>query len=482
MDLKSYPSRLIKRRDAIECNFIFALYKDPELLEDYKNVINGTDILTEDGMFYYGLALELYKAGYRAFDHISIHTFLDDKNVIKKGFEERGGYKSISDIMSLINMDNTSVYHDELIKSNMILSLYDSGFSVEKDYDKISRMTSAEVYDFYDFKLNNVCVGKVEKIKPENLSEGYEEYIDKWDKGDMVGYRIGFPMLNYRLAGVHKKNLLLHMAHIGQGKTTTAILFYILPVLESGENVCIIANEQGIDEFRQMVLASVLFNKIEYYGMNRQKFIRGNFSEKDREEIDKATNWLKACTGKLIFIEMNDYKISNVKKVVKKYSKLNTGLFVFDTLKPEQENSDKAWADFSEVAKELFMLAKKEDVAMVATAQLSAESMSRRFLDLLCIGKSRAIGETATQVVMFRALSRDEKDKLKPYNFGKNETGKYEKIRRLVDLNPEKDYVVLFTPKNRFGDTAPQIVYERNMSFNTLKEVGYIEIEYDRFR
>ena len=58
------------------------------------------------------------------------------------------------------------------------------------------------------------------------------------------------------------------------------------------------------------------------------------------------------------------------------------------------------------------MLAKKENVAIIATAQLSAESMSRRYLDLSCVGKSRAIAETATQVVMFRTLSEDEKEKL----------------------------------------------------------------------
>ena len=38
-------------------------------------------------------------------------------------------------------------------------------------------MSSSEVYDYYDFQLNNICVGKIEKIKVENLSEGYETYI-----------------------------------------------------------------------------------------------------------------------------------------------------------------------------------------------------------------------------------------------------------------------------------------------------------------
>lgn len=482
MALSDYPEKLTAKRDAIECNFIFSLYKDPSVIDDYKNVVNGTDILTEDGMFYYGLAQQLNKAGYQAFDNISLYTFLEDKKTLKEGFEDRGGYRSITEITSLINVENLDIYYDELVKSNMTLRLYDSGFNVLGKYDKILQMTSEELYDYYDFQLNNICVGKIEKIKVENLSEGYQSYIDEWDQGKSVGYKIGYPLLNYRLAGVHKKNLLLHLAHIGNGKTTTAILFYILPVLESGENVCIIGNEQGIDEFRQMILASVLFNKVGYYGMNRQKFIIGHFTEENKKNLQKAVDWLENCKGKLQFVEMADYSINNVKKIIKKYSKLGTGEFLVDTLKPQQENSDKAWADFSEVAKELFLLAKKENVAIIATAQLSSESMARRFLDLGCTGKSRAIAETASQVVMFRSLTREEKGKLKPYQYQKNEDGKYSKIRKTHDLDEDKDYIVLFTPKNRFGETQPQIIYERNMSFNTLKEIGYVEIQYDGFR
>ena len=482
MDLAKYPKELTLKREAIECNFIFALYKDPTLMDDYKNIVNGTDILTEDGMFYYGLAQQLYRAGYQAFDNISLYSFLEDKKTLKSGFEDRGGYRSITEITSLINTDNVGIYYDELIKNNMFLRLYDSGFNVVDNLEKLNQMSSSEVYDYYDFQLNNICVGKIEKIKAENLSEGYESYIKEWDEGKSVGYKIGFPLLNYRLAGVHKKNLLLHLGHIGNGKTTTAILFYILPVIESGENVCIIGNEQGVDEFRQMILASVLFNKVGYFGMNRQKFITGRFTEENRTAMQEAIEWLENCKGKIQFIEMTDYSINNVKKIVKKYSKLGTGMFVFDTLKPELESSDKAWAEFSEVAKELFLLAKKEDVAIVATAQLSSESMARRYLDLSCIGKSRAIAETATQVVCFRTLTNEEKQKLKPYQHQKNEDGKYSKVRKVIDLDETKDYIVLFTPKNRFGDTQPQLVYERNMSFNTLKEIGYVEIQYDGFK
>ena len=455
-------------------------------MDDYKNIRNGTDVLTEDAMFYFGIAQRLRNLGYNVFDNVAVYTFLSDRPTIQKEFETKGGYATVQEIVELINIDNISTYYDELIKSNMILNLYNSGFDVLKEINKLKRMTSNEIYDYYDFKLNNLCLGKIEKIKPSDLSDGYDEFIDDWDKGTAVGFKIGYPMLNYHLAGVHKQNLLLHLAHIGKGKTTSAILLYILPVVENGQDVCIIANEQGESEWRQMILASVLFNKIgktSDIGMNRQRFITGKFTDAQREAMAKAQEWLRNQEGKITFITLNDYAIDNIKKIVKKYARLGTGMFVVDTLKPEMENSDKAWADFSETAKELFFISKKEDVAVVATAQLSSDSIGRRFLDLSCIGKSRAIAETAGQVTMMRALSREEKEKLKAFIYPTDkETGKRSKVRQLIDLDPEEDYVVIFIPKNRFGSTDVQILYHRSMSFNTMKEIGYVEIPYDGFK
>lgn len=481
MKITDYPEELVKKRQAIECNFIFTLYKIPDIIEDYKNIVNGTDIITEDGIFYYGLALALRKAGYQAFDNISIYTYLEGQEGLKKGFERRGGYASVVEIMSLLSEENIDSYYDELIKNNMLLRLYDSGFDVMKNIDKFNQMTAEDVYDFYDYKLNDVCVNKIEKIKTEDLSNGYEEYIKEWDSGSQVGFKIGYPLLNYRLAGIHKDNFLLHLASIGNGKTTTAILFYLLPVIESGENVLVIANEQNISEWRQMVLASVLFNKIGYFGMNRQRFTLGHFNDEQRAKLKEASAWLAKQKGKIAFVELQTYDFNSIKKVMKKYSKLGFSMCLLDTLKPMLESSDRAWAEFSEVAKELFITAKTQHIAVVATAQLSSEAMSRRYLDLSCIGKSRAIAETATQVTMFRTLTTEEKEKIEPWTYQKNEEGKYSKVRKTFTLDPAKDYIVLFTPKNRFGDTQPQIVYERNMSFNTLKEIGYTEIAYDGF-
>ena len=164
-----------------------------------------------------------------------------------------------------------------------------------------------------------------------------------------------------------------------------------------------------------------------------------------------------------------------IKKVIKSQARKGVGLFIVDTLKPADDSSDRAWGEFSEIAKDLFLLSKKLDVAIIATCQLSPDAMSRRFLDLTCIGKSRQIAETANSVVMFRPLTKDEREKIHPYKWE-------DKIKRTVDLDANKEYIMVFTPKNRYGHVAPQIIMERNMNFNTYKDIGWYECEYDQFR
>jgi len=483
MKLEEYPESITKNRQMVEASFIFSLYKNPSLYEDYhKNLkidLEDSDIRTDDGIFYYSLGLQMFKLGYQTFDSLSAYAFLESNQVLKDGFESRGGYKSVEEMKSLINLENLDKYYDELVKCNMLLRLYDKGFNVENNIDKFTKMSSDEVYAFYDYQLNNIALNKSVQANIADLNENYDEWIDKWDQGNSMGYKMGFPLINYHMAGVHKGNLILHVGGIGQGKSTSAILFYVLPTIESGESIVIIGNEQDEDAWRQMILSSVLFNKIHYRKMNRQKFMFGGFSDEDKEGLQKATEWLKKSKGKIYFAHLQDYNINTVKKIIKKYSKRGVGVYLFDTMKPEDDSSDKAWAQFSEVAKELFLIAHKEDIALIATAQLSGESNKRKYLDLSCIGKSKAIAETAGQVLMFRPVRNEEKEKMKGYSYKKNNEGKYTNIKIVIDLSPDKDYIIVFVSKNRYGKANICILYERNMDFNSIIELGYVDVEFD---
>lgn len=479
MDLNKLPDELVQNRGVIECNFVLSFYKNPDLILDYPKITNGEDIITPDGMFYFGLAKNLISAGYKTFDNMSIYEYLSDKKVLRDGFEKRGGYQTVQEITSLLSLDNIDTYYDELIKNNALIRLHGFGFDVVSNLDKFKNMSSEDVFDYYEYVLSNIAVGRIEKLREENLSSGYEKYIDDWDEGNDVGFPIASKMLNYQMLGVHRKNLLIHLAGIGQGKTTTAICQYVIPAIENGNDVCIIANEQDTSDWRQMILASVLFNKVgcNVKGFNRHKMKIGGFTEEQKQKMLEAAHWIEEQEGKIHFYEMPDYDVVKIKRVITRLSKIGVGLFLVDTLKPIDDSSERSWGEFSEIAKELFILAKNLNVAVIATAQLSSDAMSRKYLDLTCVGKSRAIAETASNVVMFRHLTAEEKKNVKPWNYRKDT-----KVKELITLDPDKDYIMVFVPKNRYGPVNPQIIMEMNMSFNTMKDVGRYECEFDQFR
>jgi len=479
MDYEKLPKELTEKREVIECNFVLSLYKDVTLVDDYKNVVNGEDILTEDGMYYYGLIQNLRRAGYSVADNMSIYEYLEDKKTLKKEFEKRGGFGSIQEITGLLTLENLDVYYDELCKSNLLIRLHDKGFNVLQNLNMFKEMSAEEVYDYMEFQLADTSVGKIDKSQVVDLTKGYDAFIKEWDEGNDVGFKIGLSMLNYQLLGIHKKHLMLHLAGIGQGKTTTAIAWYVIPAIKNGDSVTIIANEQGESEWRQMLLSTIIFNEINRYvkGLDRHKMIIGNFTQEQKDIMYEAENWLSQQPGKVYFIDTQDYDVKSIKKHIARQSKLGCGLFIIDTMKIT-DDLEKAWAVFSEAAKGLFLAAKKYDVAIVATMQLSPEAMQRKYLDLTCIGKSKATAETASTVVMFRSLARSEKEKIEAYEYDKDNR----KIKRNISLDPDKDYIMIFTPKNRYGNISPQIIVERNMSFNSYKQIGWYECEFDQFR
>ena len=838
MTIDEFPQELVHKRNVIESSFIFCLWKSPDIYGDYERELKADeDFITEEGKFYYSLGLSMYKLGYKSFDDITVYSYLEGKDIVRNKYERYGSTRTVDEMRRVLDISNIESYYDDLMKSNAILRLHKTGYNCIPEMTKFENMTYMQLEDYMEYKVNNIFLkSSINGMTITDLSDGYDKWIEEWDSGSGVGFPVGFPMLNYHLAGIHKKNLILHLASVGQGKaqplyskimtpngyiemkdakigmdifgedgkvhqivgvypqgvkdvyeitfsdgskvrscdehiwtvqdpklriknqfknmtlreiidsrlyktnkygykqwlyfvpmtkplefenkhleldpyifgillgdgnfikgtpkvtinnkeqdiktmleeyftnkgfqfnlvsedsrgaktfrisdtnikgnrlmeflrtcglygkkseekhipqeylyssvedrinllaglidsdgsiidskysystsshqlkedvvflveslggtanvenrqtyyvyknekkaglpsyrihikmprdiqafksekhkskfkigqtcarrcirkieyigkeetqcimtnnpthlyltdnmvvthnTTSAILMYVIPTLEKGEQVCIIANEQGEEDFRRMILATVLFNKIKYRKMNRQKFLFGNFTDEDKKALKEASDWLGKYKGKLHYAHLNDYDTGNIKRIIKKYSKLGVGIFLLDTLKPLDDSSDKAWGNFSEVSKDIFMLAQKEDIAIIATAQLSGASASRRYLDLSCIGKSKAIAETAGQVIMFRPLKQSEKEKLEVYTYMKDVDGKYTKAKKIIQLDVDKDYIVLFVPKNRYGQAGDlQIVYERNMSFNTMKELGYCHIEYDGF-
>ena len=480
MKIDKIPEELLENRKQVECNFVFSLYKDPDLYYDYSHLKIDEDFIIEDTKFYFTLGQNLLKAGFQTFDAMAFNTYLADKEAVRKEFEHLGGFSSIQDIISLTSVENVESYYDELVKSNMLIRLNSKGFNVIKNLDRFKLMSSEALYDWYEYQLADIAVGKISKVEIENLSDGYDEWMERMNKGVNNGYKIGSYLLDKQLAGIHK-GLTLYAGGIGQGKSSSAIPLFVLPAIEHGNDICIICNEQTSDEYRTMIMATVLFSRLKgVQGLNRQKLTKGNFTEEQKKDIKRASEWISNQPGKIRFVELDDYDTNKVRKIIKKESKCGCGYFIFDVLKSVNNSDEKAWAVLLDTSQTLATIAKNDQLAIVATVQLASDSMFRHYLDLSSIGKSRGMSECATTVIGFRPVFSDEYDKIKPYKY-KYENGE-KKGKEEVTLNTEKHYIIQFVMKNRWGDVSEQIVQEFNQNFNTLFDVGYYRVPYDNFR
>jgi hypothetical protein len=204
----------------------------------------------------------------------------------------------------------------------------------------------------------------------------------------------------------------------------------------------------------------------------------GHFSVEEWKMLDEAKQWLAQYKSQLLFVQLFDYSISTIKKIIHKFSKLGYGTFFYDTAKPEDESSDKAWAVFTENSKELFQIANTEDIILICTAQLSGMTIGQRYLNVGCLAKAKAIKEVASQIVMIRNLWEDEYTQenhdIRPYNMFRDEdTGRYTNTKQYFETDKNKQYAVIFVDKNRFGRDGFQLLYQKQLDFNTWHELGF---------
>lgn len=313
----------------------------------------------------------------------------------------------------------------------------------------------------------------MKKYVVENLSVGYEGWLEDADKSNNVGFRIGSRYINHLTSGIHTGNLTLYLAGIGQGKTSSSVPLFILPSIEDGENITIICNEQNSDEYRSMIISTVLFGKIGYTeNISRQKLNMGKFTDIQKKKIKEAMNWIKNQKGTIRFIEARDFDMNEVNEIIQEESS-DCKIFLIDVLKNNSDVNDSAWQQLSDSARKMYITAREKDVAIIATAQLTHDSMYKKMLDLSSVGKSKAITECASTVVAFRSVSKQELLKIKPFVF-KKDGGK-----NFIKLDSEKHYIVVFIMKNRFGSTTPQIIMEFNQNYNLLSDVGFVDMMYD---
>lgn len=479
--MKDLPKELVDGRETAEATFVFCLYKQPDLFSDYLKLNENGDktLITDDGKFYFSLGKQMFLQGYKEFDNVTMYAFLESKPTLKKRFDVLGGYKSVEELKELVHVDNLDAYYDTLVKMNFLISLYEKGFNVLSNIEKFRVMTSQQVYDWYDYFLNSLGIQTNQDIEVETL-EIDDTFLQKCDEGEAMGVSYGkrCPLLNNCTLGVPLGELYMFGGYSGSGKSSFVFGNMIIPMTEAGRKCVVISNEQRSKDFKYLLLVHILTQDLNYWGLTRKRIKQGKFTDEQWEMLKKAEVISKEKYSNIRFVKLFDNNMNRVKQVIKKLSKIGYQVFMFDTMKSDDEIDGAMWQQLLIHSRKLFQIASKENIALICTYQLALHTLNRRYLDASCLSNAKQIKEIFSEMVYLREIWQDEwedeKFDIKPHTFVKGEDGKYRKQE--VQLDPTKKYMVLFLDKTRNNEDKVQILYQFNGRYNIWKEIGYCTI------
>lgn len=255
----------------------------------------------------------------------------------------------------------------------------------------------------------------------------------------------------------------------------------ILPLTMDNIKCTIISNEQRSKDFKLLLLVHVLTRDLGYYGLTRRKLKAGGFTDEQKEMLDKARNIIAEKYSDIKFVKLFDNDMDKVKKVIRKQAKVGHQVFMFDTMKSEDQIDEAMWQQLLIHSRKLFQLASKENISIICTYQLALSKLNTRYLDASCLSNAKQIKEVFSEMVYFRPLADDEYDgeryAVEPTRLEKDEEGKFTGRKIHMPLtDKDKRYLIAFIDKTRNGEDKKQILYEFNGAYNHWKEIGNCKV------
>ena len=472
-----YAQPLLKGRIEIEGNVVSCLFKDMLLLDEVK--LEAKDFITSDGHFYFSLLKDLRKKGFYTLDEITILS--NSKDTVVDQFVERGGWDTIQHQIDIINEKNFDTYIDILYRENILCNMHLDGFNLINPVtigDKkvaplklLRKMSAEEVVDWYESRLASYGTGYSSKVlEEEEIVEFTDEFISEceeglengvpFDEGDLdvnLNPMNCFPFLSRQISGLLPGTLTMMGGFSSTGKSTWFVTL-IMALLHYDRKVLVITNEEDVKRFKIKFLVWLVGKYTRYFGLTKKKMTSGQIDAESRKYLKEVQEfWKENYSKRVKIISISDADMSVVKKKIRE-NVLRNGYdtVLYDTFKMQEEDFSGSRQDLSLVrdSRELYKLAKKYNIIMLASVQLAEYMKGKLFLDSSVLSNSKQIKEVLENLFLMRNLYEEEKDpknKLycRPFRLVKTESGKW--VEEEFTLDPAGVYKVLFVEKCRMG-------------------------------
>lgn len=441
--------------------------------------------LSDETRFYYNLINELYSKGYKDIDKVTIMAYLKDTPSLLEQFNNYGGYQVLSNIASASSIVNINGVVQDLEKNIMIQELHERGFNIAKVYDDtLKKMKDAnEISAWFEYQLDEANLEIQYSDIEFQTFEITDEDLDFFRQGAMVGVRYNntSPRLDYATLGFPIGEFTIVGSFINHGKTSF-MAYTMFGMARKGQKVGIIANEQNLMAYKQLLIMYVLVHDLNYTKLKRKNLKWGVWGENDETQLMKVKSVVKEkYLENLSFVELFDYDTTAVSKAIRRWSNMGFELAIYDTLKADFKDSD-GWVSLINSSRQLYQLAHRENIAVVGVMQLAVSQMHRRTLSLDVLANGKQASETASEAIFFRNLFADEigegKNKAKVFDYVKDDKGQFTETIKLIDLDPTiplEEYKVFRICKTRNDRVGTSVLYHFNGDLNLWTEIGYIE-------
>lgn len=522
-----------EQKETAEKMLISCLLQDLSLISEIPLIED--DFSTPKNKFYFKLVSEL-STRYREVNEFTVINFLKLSETLTQDFEDYGGAKEFKKIKELANVENFYSHLDEVIKYNLIEEVSEKlAIDINKEIsvggkkivpaDKFTSMSSQQVLDFFDMQLSSVNVRSVATDMVREYLFYSDEELEQIEEGEVdddttyydttltwetengeFKYHKNFPLLSKSTDGLSSGNgVAIFGAFSGVGKTTL-ITNIAMSLVENGEKVILVSNEQQIKYFRTMLLSYISAYVFGCFTLNRTKIKHFNFNDEEKKVFLKANNFIKErYKDTIAFYSVSEFSVDKIMREAKKLI-LAEGFstLIVETFKAESQEDSVKELMANSVALDKF--GKEMNCKILLPMQLMGSMTGKAsFLTSSLLAGSKHVKDVAGLLLLTRKVNPKELDEeddrmfLKPYLWRKDREGKYKKKyfkvvdstttsrRRLrgddnndeLTLDKNKHYILAFLDKCReASDSNIIILQEFNGDYGRIKDVAYVDNVY----
>ena len=341
-----------------------------------------------------------------------IGMFLDSKPIdfvtalsetVKAGiFDEVEGKRVLYDMTQLVpSTSNVTAYAKIIEEKAYLRNLINACDDITKAcYEQIEDAT--KIVDMAESRIYEIMQDKVSTSLTDIKTAIFKTYdqISKAakNKGELLGVKSGFAVLDQKLAGLGNSDLVLIAARPGMGKTAFALNIAQNAGLLHKKTVAIFSLEMSNEQLTSRMLSSE--SNIDSF-----KFRTGDLSENEWVRLSQAATVLSGT--KVFMDDTPGITVAQMKAKLRRIKDLDLVIVDYLQLMQSSGKSDNRTQEVGDISRSLKMLAKEFNVPVITLSQLSRgpESRTDKRPMLSDLRESGAIEQDA-DVVLF--LYRDD--------------------------------------------------------------------------